>query len=990
MGVTLSQKSFAGGEISPDLYARTDLVKYHVGARKITNAYVMRHGGVTNRPGTEWVGYTNDSTKRSRLIPFIKDKDTANVFELGDLYLRNIASGDYAKEAAKTITNITNANPAVVSVAAHSYSVGDVVVITGVVGNMASYINGRWFKVNTVPTANTFSLKSMAGVAIDSTSFGSYTSGGSCKRVYTAIALYAESVLQDIKYDQKDATVTFVHPNSAPFSYTRASDTSITIASGSFAPDTALPRFTITETPSAGTKRYEYMVTGVSADGEESFPGLSASARYSISGITNANPASVTANFSGAHQTGDIIWITGVAGTTEINNKYYTITRTGLNTCTLNGVDSSLYGVYSGSGSDYIYMVTDAAVISVALSAAECVTINITNADDYAAVRVYKRVEEMVAAGLATYSSTNVFGYLGTVVVPEGVSSVNFYDTGALSPSLTQRPPIRFTGAITFDTLAGRARDNGDVDYEPWDPQNYPSCVGYVQQRLGFGGSTNYPAKVMLSKIKHYHNFTRYIPMGDDDYVEFDLVGGRTGQKIQDILDVDGRFILFTDRAAWFIQGDADGIITPSGINPKKISGVGCSDLSPLVIDKNAIFIQSRGSAVRELFYDNAADTHKGELSRYVNHLIENYEITDWAYQEVPHSIVWMVRDDGTVLSMTYVKDEQIIAWATHDFGGIVENVAVVPEGDYDAVYFVIKRTINSATVRYVEKLSTRTLDDIVEANFTDCSLTYDGRHTGSTTMTLSGGTDWDYEEELTLTASVATFATTYVGNQIHLTGSDGTVIRFTISSYTNTTVVKGYAHMTVPSSMRSVAITTWAYAVDVVTGLWHLEGEDVSVYADGAVVSNPNNLADGETALTVTNGSITLPACYGYIRVGLPYISDIETLDIDMVNNQDISDSDKLVSDVVLNLVKTRGVFVGRKPPTDDDDDPLEDLNELRLRDQETMEEVNDLYTGKAQIKIESAWNSNGRVFIRQVDPLPMTIAAVHPVGNFPATGGG
>jgi len=121
--------------------------------------------------------------------------------------------------------------------------------------------------------------------------------------------------------------------------------------------------------------------------------------------------------------------------------------------------------------------------------------------------------------------------------------------------------------------------------------------------------------------------------------------------------------------------------------------------------------------------------------------------------------------------------------------------------------------------------MESRLIGDIEDLIIMDSALSYDGTHSGSTTMTLSGGTNWTYDEDLTLTASVAsTFVAGDVGNEIHLTGTDGTLIRCEITAYTSDTVVTVRAHKTVPAGMRSVAITSWGKAVDEFSGLEHLD----------------------------------------------------------------------------------------------------------------------------------------------------------------------
>jgi hypothetical protein len=120
------------------------------------------------------------------------------------------------------------------------------------------------------------------------------------------------------------------------------------------------------------------------------------------------------------------------------------------------------------------------------------------------------------------------------------------------------------------------------------------------------------------------------------------------------------------------------------------------------------------------------------------------------------------------------VPEHSVLGWARHDFdGGTVESVCVVQEGSEDALYLIVKRTINGLVRRYVERMASRQLDDIVDATFLDSYKTYDGRNSGVETMTLTGGTDWDQDESLTLTRSSGGFTSADVGRAVFLNGED-------------------------------------------------------------------------------------------------------------------------------------------------------------------------------------------------------------------------
>ena len=328
-----------------------------------------------------------------------------------------------------------------------------------------------------------------------------------------------------------------------------------------------------------------------------------------------------------------------------------------------------------------------------------------------------------------------------------------------------------------------------------------------------------------------------------------------------------------------------------------------------------------------------------------------------------------------------------MFAWHRHDTAasGEFESVVSVPEGRESAVYFIIKRTISGNAVRYVERMESRFISNIEDLILMDSALSTDGTNAGVIEMTLSGGTTWAYDETLTLTSDTAFFSDPAdVGNQIWLTGSDGTIIRFTIEAVSTNKIVTGKPNKTVPASMQGVAITTWGKAVDEISGLDHLKGENVAVFADGFVDASPNNEAY-EIITVSSGGGATLPKPRVVIHVGLPIISDIETLDIDTIDGETLADKKKLIGEVHAFVKETRGVFAGSKPPDDDSVDPLEGLYEFKARNAENSDSPVALKTDVIDIKIESDWSQGGRVFIRQVDPVPLTLLSIVPSGFIP-----
>jgi len=865
---TITQRRFSAGEIAPTLYAGVDLVKYSTGLRTLRNAYVKRHGGLDNRPGTAFVGEVKDSTKAVRLIPFVFNSNNTYMLEFGNLYIRFIKDGAYITLTSQAITAATNASPCVVTyTGADNYANGDIVQIAGITGAIGTYLNGRDFKVAGVDAgANTFQLNYLDGTAVNSTSFGSYTSGGTVAEVYTLTTTYLEADLPLLKFAQSADYLYIVHTGYVPRTLARTSDTSWAIDNFTTGSPVTLNGIVQTFTTSgANGSAVSYALTALDENGQEC----------------------------------EVIMSVGTA----------TVATTGAPV-------TVSWSLKAGSASPYQWA-------------------------------VYKKT-----------TSSGVFGFMA--LIDGGDSQI--VDNG-IPPDVSSIPPQY---RILFDATG-----------------EYPACVTISQQRLILASSVDEPEKVWASQVGSYRNFNVSTPLENSDSIIFSVAGKKV-TDIRNLLDLD-KLILLSSEYESTCLGDQNGSITPFDINLKTSSQNGCSTLAPLVIDNTALYVQARGSVVRDLGFDYQADGYKGnEVSLFSSHLVDGYTLDDWSYQTIPHSIAWMVRGDGVLLSLTYVRDQQILGWATHDFdGGLVENVCVVPEGEEDAVYVVVKRTVNSRSVRYIERLTQRRVDAIEDMIFMDSSLTYDGTNTSVMTMDLSGGTTWAYDETLTLTASAAYFVAGDVGNQIILTdAATGDVVRFTIVAYSSSTVVTGRPDITVPTALR-LAITNWSKAVDEVTGLWHLEGKTVSVLGDGNVVGSPYN--EQYDIHTITNGTLLLSNSYSVLKVGLPYISDIESLDIDTDQGETLADKAMLIDQVTFHIEESGGIFVGGAPPTDDAVDPLQGLYELKIRQYEDVDDPTALQTGKASINIDNSWNSNGRVFIRQVDPLPMSISAISPSGKIP-----
>jgi len=752
---------------------------------------------------------------------------------------------------------------------------------------------------------------------------------------------YDQTDLFEINFVQSADVMTLVHPDYPIKELRRLSHVSWQLSDFNLIPDSVPPAGVIAAPNSGGSNTFTYIVTAISDDsGQESLPGFGADGIKTVNSITQADPGQVNVdNYTQPLVDGDYINLNGLVGMEELAGRTVQIENVsigGTTTFDMLGVDTTGIGPLVGTGTSAVMFYRRTAFPTPTSSSPI-------------------KVQWLAAPGAREYNIYKIDdeGVPGLI----GITTQTFFnDIGATIDTSTQPPKPRH---IFLGT------------------DNRPSAVTYIQQRLTFANTNNDPEKVFMSRTGDFTNFSTSIPTQADDSITFNTAG-REVNSVRHLVDL-GRLVVLTEGGEWSLDGGDGGVITPTTLNTKQYSYNGSGKLRPIMIDGDAVYQQARGSILRNLTYDFQSDNYRGnDLTVFSNHLFDKFTLVDWDYQQIFHSILWVVRSDGTLLGMTFLKDQNILAWHRHDLGGTVESVTVVPEGNEDVPYFIVKRTINGTEKRYIERFSSRLVKDIEDLKIMDSSLSFDGTNTTATTMEITGGPTWEPTDLLTLTASTSFFVSGDVGNEIHFDG-----LKFKITSFTSNTVVQGFPNKTVPASLQATPTATWGKAVDEFSNLTHLEGKDVSIFADGEVIASPNN--PEYSVLTVTGGQVTIPKPKVKVHIGLPFISDIETLDIDTFSTreQTLADKKKNITQVTLAVEETRGVWVGASAPTGTD--ATDGLEEHKPRECEDMGATPDLETDNIEITIRGEWNNNGRILVRQIDPVPMSISAIHPSGDIP-----
>ena len=374
------------------------------------------------------------------------------------------------------------------------------------------------------------------------------------------------------------------------------------------------------------------------------------------------------------------------------------------------------------SSATYDYVVT---AVSIALSSesnvSAVVTVKNYNIGYYTQYGNYNTVNWSEVSGADYY---NIYRkYAGSYGLIGSTTDLTFQDTD-YEPDTAIGPPTH---------------------EDPFSSGNNPSCVSYFQQRRVFGGSTADPQTIWMTRSGNYTNMDVANPVKDDDAITATIASQQVNQIKHVVPMAD--LIIFTAGSVWKVSGgDAGKAITPADVTVTPQMFVGAADTLPLPIDQDVLFVESKGSHVRDLQYDYYAAVYNGtDLSVLADHLFYGYTINDWRFAQFPFNIVWAVRSDGTLLGLTYLKEQQIWAWHQHTTtNGKFTAVTVVPEETEngvveDTAYFVVERTINGQTVAYVERLHTRQLgtgnSDITKAWFVDAGLQY----AGTAVNTVSG-----------------------------------------------------------------------------------------------------------------------------------------------------------------------------------------------------------------------------------------------------------
>lgn len=552
---------------------------------------------------------------------------------------------------------------------------------------------------------------------------------------------------------------------------------------------------------------------------------------------------------------------------------------------------------------------------------------------------------------------------------------------GVSVPDFTHSPPISIPiptpPALTANYLA---HQNPIV--------NITSRTGAVYQQRLLTSDDNNTEAIYGSRTGLQNDFFAETTLTADSAILFK--SGSTGSaNVLRLFDSQYGLLVFTTIGVYQNTGALDY----TNLALEKVSNIVIQDnVPPLPVSGGLLIVDKATNSVQSFIYSYVEQTFPpDELSIFSYHLLANKQVVSWAFQDGEIPLVWIVLNDGSLLTVTYQREQQMRAWTHHDSSGaIFESVTVLRNLQSQAIVYF---SVNRNGVRSLETLSPRILQDVKNFIAMDATTTFTSllgaanNYTGAFVVYPEDITNWG--GLLTVTAASNAFANVTgqgkVGDIYRFFDSGGSAVDLQVVQFVSPTVliVQPMYGLEFPADQGAATILYNTFST--LTGLSYLNGQQVSLMVDGYVMASPNNDIEKYDTYIVENGQLTLNngKLGAIIHVGLPFTADVETLELDTVEQKPTLLETKLVNKVWMKVLNTRGLYVScDKLPENDSVFGMTDPETMYNRPVvgTTMNRAQLPVTRRYQIISKNNYKSNGKVCVRQVDPLPFEILSIIP----------
>ena len=914
---TAALNSFVSGEFSAKLDGRTDFEKYASGCKTLENMLVHPQGAAARRVGTQFISEVKTSSAKTRLIPFEFSTTQTYVLEFGNTYIRMFKDKGQITEGDVTVTAITKANPGVVTATSHGYADGDIVILSSVVG--MTEVNGKTFKVSNKDT-NTFELENVDGVDVDTSGFTTYSSGGDANKIYEIVSPYLTAELFEIKFAQSADVMYIVHPNHETMKLSRTGHTAWTLTEVAF-----------TDGPYLSTNTTATTLTPASV-------GVATGVNITASAITGIN--------------GGVGWLATDVGRILKFNSGKAIITARTNTTVVVATITTAFTNTDATAAFNLGAFSDTTGHPSCVSFFE---------------------QRLVFAGTTDEPQTLYFSKSGDY--ENMTTGTNADDAMVYTIASNQVNKIRYLKAVRT-LLIGTTGGEFSVSADGTDAAVTPTNVT-IKRQSSFGAA-NVDAQPAGNAVLFLQRAKRKIRelaynYDSDGYVAPDLT--ILNETVTNSGITEMAYQQAPDSILWCVRDD--GVL--AGLTYQRTDNVvawhrhiigGKSDTGKNIIQQkinftangtivngaaNSITLASHGLVTNDpIYYYAAANPITGISSGSLYYVITTDANT------IKLSLTAALSAAGTAISLTApstASTQSIYQGVNISSNVIYSSAHGLKTGDiifYDNVGTTIGG-LSENTSYYVSRVDDNQFKLYSDSNLVNVvSLT--SAHTSEQVDNILQNAKVE---------SVATISGDLNEDELWIVSQrwvNGAVRRFVecFSDFDfDETAPEDFKFLDSHLSYSGVAVSS-------LSGLDHLEGETVSILADGAT----------HATKVVSSGAISLDRAATKVVVGLPYSSVLQTMRIEGGAGQYEGTAQgkiKRISKVVLRLFETVGAKVGPS---------LDNLETVPFRTTSGAMDlpVSTFLAGDKEVEFADDYNTDGFIFVKQEQPLPLTILALYP----------
>lgn len=779
---TKTQNSFAGGEMAPELFGRNDLEKHDSSVAFAENFLIKEQGGAFSRPGMKLVCIRKYGDKRVSLAKFVFSSTEKYCIEFGVGYIRFITKDGYIQKNGQIYELPSSFTQEDLPFISYDQS-GDVMFLA-IKGQMPKtltrYANDDWrlesyqnekgpFEVYdgdyaalsvgddgrllmTQLTGWQFSAKDEGGYfklekefeaqSISFTQSGADTAAELKKKVFLCCGPWqldtTGSWTGTIKLEQSEDGITWKAYRSYSSTMYQIGDSKtgqnfnsngeisdnirfLRINAENWSAGTAYIQFRINaftfnlygriESVESSTKAY-IRLENLAEEGYEAVSGKVEYKNYTLPAMTSNTAPEGRAFYKEPGYTGSVLNEDGSQATT------YDLAFKALDGDDETAAITPVYNFENGPRIGYEFN-------SHKLISQINIKMDIPIEGKFLMTGwVYSKTAGWIEAGQVEFSSAEpseqFISFSPAIVDGFAISFRAAELTGEVIPSTVAIPVKSLTANAQSVTVSS---DEMKFFAPLWGKrQGWPTAVRFFQGRLGwFGGYF-----VELTKIDDYYSFETSLDIKDDDAISANIKSSGMC-TIRHAIGA-GKLVVLTDGGEFINSSD---VVTPASSGFVQQSNYGSSFVRPVLVGPRVLFVKLMGGRLYDFQYDYASDNFQAEdLCALAPHLFEGRQIVQIDYQSDPQGIVWVVLDNGTLLSLSYARQHGLLAWTHHKTDGEVQAICVLPGEKENEVFFAIKR----GDIATIELLGSQLpVTDRKNALCVDCAVCRDYEQAQST-----------------------------------------------------------------------------------------------------------------------------------------------------------------------------------------------------------------------------------------------------------------